>query len=122
MLFEYAVEPHAIGASWETFRYLIEKFGLDRGRLISRLPSKWEKKVIQAAKEAGVPDIRMASIVQRLRNPKLRLADFGREYDSGKSWIDNALTEHQRAPFHAIIAREKPVEHAAVMLLVGRSR
>jgi len=52
MLFEYAVEPQAIGSSWQTFLYLIEKFGFDRGRLISRLPGKWEKKVIQAAKEA----------------------------------------------------------------------
>lgn len=41
MLFEYAVEPQAIGSSWQTFLYLIEKFGFDRGRLISRLPGKW---------------------------------------------------------------------------------
>jgi hypothetical protein len=98
MLFEYAVEPQAIGSSWQTFLYLIEKFGFDRGRLISQLPGKWEKKVIQAAKQAGVPDIRMASIVERLRNAKLWVVDFGRPYDSEKSWIDNALTEHQRAP------------------------
>src|SRR3954453_22850192 len=103
--------------SWLTFLYLIEKFGFDRGRLISRLPSKWEKKVIQAAKEAGVPDVRMASIVERLRNAKRLVVDFGRTYDSEKSWIDNALTEHQRAPFHAIIARENPQRSAVVMLL-----
>lgn len=106
MLFEYAVEPQAIGSSWQTFLYLIEKFGFDRGRLISRLPGKWEKKVIQAAKEAGVPDIRMASIIERLRNAKLAVVDLNRPYDSEKSWIENALTEHGRAPFHAIIARQ----------------
>jgi hypothetical protein len=115
MLFEYAVEPQAIGSSWPTFLYLIEKFGFDRGRLISRLPGKWEKKVIQAAKVAGVPDIRMASIVERLRNAKLGIVDFGRLYDSDKSWIDNALSEHQRAPFHAIIAQQHHGENATVL-------
>ena len=108
MLFEYAVEPQAIGSSWHNFRYLIEKFGFDRGRLISRLPGRWERKVIQAAKEAGVPDIRMASIVERLRNAKLAVADLGRPYEPEKSWIENALTEHQREPFHAIIAQYNP--------------
>lgn len=117
MLFEYAVEPQAIGSNWQTFLYLIEKFGFDRGRLISRLPGKWEKKVIQAAKEAGVPDIRMASIVERLRNAKLAVVDLGRPYDSEKSWLDNALTEHHRAPFHAIIAQENPGGNAAVLPL-----
>lgn len=115
MLFEYAVEPQAIGSSWQTFLYLIEKFGFDRGRLISRLPSKWEKKVIQAAKEAGVPDIRMASIVERLRNAKLAVVDFGRPYNSEISWIDNALIENQRAPFHAIIAEQNLGGSAAVL-------
>ncbi|MBB2819283.1 UNVERIFIED_ORG: hypothetical protein GGD51_000532 [Rhizobium esperanzae] len=116
MLFEYAVEPQAIGSSWQTFLYLIEKFGFDRGRLISRLPGKWEKKVIQAAKEAGVSDIRMASIVERLRNAKSAVVDFGRPYDPAKCWHDNALTEHERAPFHAIIAQQNPGGNAAVLL------
>lgn len=31
MLFEYAVEPQAIGSSWQNFRYLIEKFGFVGG-------------------------------------------------------------------------------------------
>lgn len=115
MLFEYAVEPQAIGSSWQTFLYLIEKFGFDRGRLISRLPGKWEKKVIQAAKEAGVPDIRMASIVERLRNAKLAVVDLNRPYDSEKSWIENALTEHGRAPFHAIIAGQNLGGNAVVL-------
>ena len=115
MLFEFAVEPQAIGSNWQTFLYLIEKFGFDRGRLISRLPGKWEKKVIQAAKEAGVPDIRMASIVERLRNAKLAVVDLGRPYDSERSWLDNAMTEHNRAPFHAIIAQQNSGGNADVI-------
>jgi hypothetical protein len=33
MLDEYAIEPEAMGASWSDFRYLVEKFGFDQGRL-----------------------------------------------------------------------------------------
>ncbi len=101
---EYAVEPTAIGADCKTFRYLIEKFGFDKGRLISRMPKRWEKKVIAAAKDAGLPDVRMASLVERLRHTKKRrVVDFGRCYDSNATWMENALREHRRRPFRAII-------------------
>jgi hypothetical protein len=112
---EYAVEPAAIGADWETFRFLIEKFGFDRGRLISRLPKKWEKKVVQAAKDAGVSDIKLASMVDRLRTAaKLRVVDFGRSYNSECSWLENAVREHTANPFHAIIyaGEERPCAEA----------
>ena len=96
MLSEYAVDRAAIGANWRTFKDLIDRFGADRGRLISRLPAKWEKKVIQAARDAGVPDVRMTDIVERLRNSKHKVVDFNRTYDHEADWIDNALREHGR--------------------------
>lgn len=103
MLWEYAVEPEAIGSDWTTFKDLIDRFGPDKGRLISRFPSKWEKKVVEAAKNAGVPDVRMLSIVERLRAEKHKVAGFGRDYDHALDWIDNALREHGRRPFRAMI-------------------
>ncbi|MDP9562995.1 UNVERIFIED_ORG: hypothetical protein J2740_004204 [Rhizobium nepotum] len=103
MLSEYAVEPEAIGSDWKNFKDLIDRFGSDKGRLISRFPSKWEKKVVQAAKAAGVPEVRMLSIVERLRNEKHKVADFCRDYDHALDWIGNALREHGERPFRAII-------------------
>lgn len=103
MLSEYAVEPAAIGADWRIFKDLIDRFGADKGRLISRLPTKWERKVIQAAKDAGVPDVRMSSIVERLRDSKRKVVDFRREYAHEADWINNALREHAARPFKAII-------------------
>ncbi len=103
MLSEYAVEPAAIGADWRTFKDLIDRFGADKGRLISRFPSKWEKKVIQAAKDAGVPDVRMVAIVQRLQESKQKVVDFNRAYLHDAEWISNALREHGDRPFKAII-------------------
>ncbi|SDH76333.1 hypothetical protein [Roseospirillum parvum] len=102
---EYAVDPEAIGSSWENFRFLIDKFGFDKGRLISRFPGKWEKKVIEAAKEAGVRDVKIQSIVDRLKNgKKARIVDFQRDFEHGESWIKNALREHRARPFHAIVS------------------
>jgi hypothetical protein len=106
MLSEYAVEPAAIGADWNTFLYLIEKFGADKGRLISRFPNKWEKKVIESAKEAGVPDVRMASIIDRLKRSKHAIVDFNRTYNHEAAWIANAVREHGLRAFRAIICRE----------------
>jgi hypothetical protein len=103
MLSEYAVEPAAIGADWRTFKDLIDRFGADKGRLISRLPNKWEKRVIEAAKNAGVPDIRITSIVERLRVSKHKVADFRRTYDQSTDWVANALREHAHTPFKAVI-------------------
>lgn len=103
MLSEYAVEPAAIGSDWRTFKDLIDRFGADKGRLISRLPAKWERKVIQAAREAGVPDVRMTDIVERLRDSKHKVVDFNRTYDHDADWLGNALREHANRPFKAII-------------------
>ena len=106
---EYAVEPAAIGADWNTFKYIIEKFGFEKGRLISRLPGKWEKKVLAAAKDAGVSDIRISSMIERLKNTKkIRIVDFGRTFDGSQSWVDNALREHASRPFRGIICAAKP--------------
>lgn len=103
MLSEYAVEPAAIGADWKTFKDLIDRFGADKGRLISRFPTKWEKEVVQAARDAGVPDIRITSIFERLRESKYKVVDFNRAYEQDMSWVDNALRQHVARPFKAII-------------------
>jgi len=103
MLSEYAVDPAAIGADWRTFKDLIDRFGVDKGRLISRLPTRWEKKVIQAAKEARVPDVRISSIIEQLSQSKHKVVDFHRAYDHEVDWIGNALREHGARPFKAII-------------------
>jgi len=46
MLYEFAVEPTCLD-NWQTFRYLIEQFGVSHGRLISRFPKDWIRLVIE---------------------------------------------------------------------------
>ena len=119
MLFEYAVEPKMMGSNWEIFRYLIEKFGFDRGRLISRFPKRWEREVIEAAQQAGMSDVRFKSLVLRLQHAKsTALIPSGRNYDpSVGDWLVNALLQHVTKPFHAIIASEN--RGGQVFILVG---
>jgi hypothetical protein len=108
MLFEYAVEPKAIGSNWKDFKYLIEKFGFDRGRLISRFPKQWERDVIEVAQQSGMGDVRLKSLVSRLQQAKTTaLISSRRDYDSSiGDWLENALRQQQIRPFHAIIASE----------------
>ena len=113
---EYAVEPTAIGSSWDTFRYLIEKFGFQKGRLISRFPRTWERQVIEAAEAAGVPDVARARIVERLRQKKrTAIIRTRRAFDPDlDSWIANALASHAERPFRAIIAEGERAENDVV--------
>jgi len=106
MLQEYAVEPQAIAANWDTFRYLIEKFGVDQGRLISRFPRKWERWVIEAASE--LPDVEKHTLIEKLNCTKKNRVASGRPYDEQITWPENAVSQQDEAPFHAIIAHENP--------------
>jgi hypothetical protein len=115
MLFEYAVEPQAIGSSWQNFRYLIEKFGFDRGRLISRFPKKWEREVYDSA--AQMKPVERARLEIALKEAKrTKVVRSGRAYDPAiGSWLQNAITQHVAVPFHAIIAENNPTDHPQVV-------
>jgi hypothetical protein len=115
MLYEYAVEPTAIGSSWQNFRYLFEKFGFDRGRLISRFPGKWEREVYAAA--TAMKPVERARLEVALREGKQsKFLRSGRPYDPTLgSWFQNAIAQDAAAPFHAIIAEQNPAAAASVV-------
>jgi hypothetical protein len=115
MLYEYAVEPAAIGSSWQNFRYLFEKFGFDRGRLISRFPGKWEREVYAAA--TTMKPVERARLEVALREGKqTKFIRSGRPYDPALgTWLQNAVAQHAAAPFHAIIAEQNPAAAASVV-------
>src|SRR5271155_3844061 len=108
MFFEYAVEPRAIGSSWQNFRYLIEKFGFDRGRLISQFPQAWLREVYAAS--AAMKEMERKRFVEILKQSKhTRVIRSGRPYDPALgSWLKNAIAQHVSAPFHAIIVEQNP--------------
>ncbi|HLP67869.1 MAG TPA: hypothetical protein VK181_10165 [Rhizobium sp.] len=115
MHYEYAVEPQAIGSSWENFRYLIEKFGFDRGRLISQFPKSWFRDVYEAANALTPMQRKMVeeALKQAKRNKVVRNR---RAFDPAiGSWLDNALVQHRQQPFRAIIAGQARRGEASVL-------
>lgn len=108
MISEYAVDPEAIGSDWRIFKDLIDRFGSDKGRVISRFPKKWEQKVVRAAKNSNVPEVRILSIIERLKYAKHKIADCHRIYEANESWIENSRREHHAKPFRGIITEQKP--------------
>jgi hypothetical protein len=115
MLYEYAVEPRAIGSSWQTFRYVIEKFGFDRGRLISEFPRNWFRLVYDEIE--ALPPVEKKRVVEALHLAKRnKTIKSDRNYDpNAGDWLHNALAQNAHSPFHAIIAAENPSAHDQVL-------
>lgn len=115
MLYEYAVEPRAIGSDWRTFRYIFEKFGFDKGRLISEYPKRWLREVYDAS--LGLPPVEKKRIEEALSQArKNKLVRCVRQYDPAVGdWLQNAIAEHGRSPFHAIISAANPNGDAFVL-------
>ncbi len=116
MIKEFALEPEVL-ATWESFRYFIEKFGVPQGRLIAQFPGKWRRMVIEAAQRAAKP-VEFMRIVERLRQVGDHvLLSQGRPGGDGTlPWLDRALAEHAREPFDGIIANANPAAIPHVIL------
>jgi hypothetical protein len=115
MFHEYAVEPQVIGSSWQTCRYVIEKFGFDKGRLISEFPKSWLREVYDAT--LNLPDVEKKRVVEALTLAKQKLIRSGRPFNPASGdWLYNALTEHARLPFKGIIARQNSAKSSDVLI------
>jgi hypothetical protein len=101
MIYEYALEPSLL-SNWQDFRYFTEKFGVPKGRLISRYPNKWERMVLESLANCGV--IERKRIEEALVNLKRNLLSRHHEWNNQLDWLSNAEAEHAKRPFHAVIA------------------
>lgn len=112
MLKEFAVDPSVIASSFETCRYLMSQFGVDKGRLISQYPKKWKRMAFDAANK--LPDGRkkkqVVEYLNSINNEWLTLIATARSYESpGDDWLPNAMAAHANEPFDAIVCdRDEP--------------
>lgn len=102
MLYEYAVEPDAMG-DWQSFRYLFDKFGAGEGRLIAKYPESWVEMVWEAC--AGASPGEKSRIQEKLGALRKKLLKTKRDYVTTKPWMENALAAHEAEPFRAIITK-----------------
>ncbi len=105
MLHEFAIDPSAV-SRWEPFRYLTDHCGAENGRLIARLPKRWEDAVLGACTACGA--VEKHRITERLKQIKSRLTRSARPYNPGLDWLRNAEDEHARRPFQAIVSTRNP--------------
>ena len=103
MLYEYALEPKLLN-NWDKFRYYYEKMGVSHGRLISRYPNNWIRLVYESLDDCS--DLDRKRIEERLKEIKGKLKPRDNEWRDDLDWLKNAVAEHERIPFRAIIASE----------------
>ena len=101
MLKEFAVQPSVV-SNWTACRFLMDKFGYGRGRVISRYPKSWTRMVYESLN--GLGPMEKKRIEVGLTRLKEALYARHHEWDSAREWVDNALEEHRQRPFCAIIA------------------
>ena len=122
MIHEYALEPELV-ASWHDlykFHLFSGKFGFGKGRVVSRYPKKWTKRVWDAFKDdfgktaSPVDRKRMEKLLKQIANPVVRRP--GCIWEAAREWLPNAESEHTyHKPFHAILARNNPCNNVNVM-------
>jgi len=102
MIYEFAVDPTCL-KDWQTFRYLIEQFGVSRGRLVSQFPKDWVKQVYGSCSTFTFRQKQQLEI--ELKRLKCHgLIRSGREFEKSKDWVSNALSQFEKGhPFHAVI-------------------
>jgi hypothetical protein len=112
MLYEYALEL-ALLNNWKDFRYFTEKFGVSRGRMISRYPRRWKRLVYESLGNCG--EIERKRIEEGLHRLDDRILDRQGAWNPQHDWLANAEVEHLRRPFHAILARVNPNQREYVL-------
>lgn len=116
MIAEYALEPEMV-ATWgdrQNHRYFKGKFGSGQGRLVSRYPKKWAKKVWESfAGGSEMEKKRLEELLARLQETMIKRKDF--VWDQSLTWLDNASHEHARYPFRAVLARNNPAARPEIL-------
>lgn len=113
MLREFAVEPALLG-EYNEFRYLSEKFGVQKARMIAEFPKKWRLLVYKSA--SGFTELQKKRLEEWLARKETFLIPSGRGCDSSDDWLHSAELAHTNHPFHAILATANPRGHEKVLL------
>jgi hypothetical protein len=102
MFHEYAVDPSVLW-TWDRTRVFLDAFGPLKGRFLAEFPRRWKRMVFERLR---CPDVERHKIVERLASldPRVFSPRTHAAYDPNQLWLENALIEHRRLRFRAIIA------------------
>jgi hypothetical protein len=120
MIKEFAVDPSLYSSNIE-WQILFQHFGYHKGRLISKFPTNWHtiayKNLIDFCKRNRIREIEKSRMIERLNRIREYLIDFPRNYDNNLEWFPNALKEHQKRAFDAIISKINPNNQPDILKL-----
>jgi len=113
---EYAIQPDVLNTN-ENCRFWLSLMGLEKGRQISRYPKRWKRLVYDSLinckpREKKYVEDRLFNLPNNVL--KKRIHNWDPNPTVG--WIKNAVAEHNRNPFHAIIATENPDRSKKVLI------
>jgi hypothetical protein len=110
MFKEFAVDPSAVVRSDRDLVYVLEKFGMHHGRMISEFPRRWKAMAYEAAKQRHGGKVELTRITEHLNHVRdgVLLASGRPGGDPALGWITRAAIEHARQPFDAIVSEEPP--------------
>lgn len=109
MFFEYALEPTAVN-DWPSARYFLDAFGPWKGRFLAAYPKHWAKLLLDGLSCGDVEKKRISARLEQAQKGRVFYRRRDAAYDDKKPWIDNALQEHARRAFRAVIARGATAE------------
>jgi len=119
MISEYALEPEVLSKP-DAIRYFLERFGVDKGRLIADYPKRWASAVYKmwASSLKDVERRRFEVLLQSLDQKVLKGGSDSRLYDKSLDWLLNAekVQDLNKEPFAAIVASKNPRSHSSVLV------
>ncbi len=108
MIKEFAVDP-ALYISDNEWLIVFQHFGFHLGRIISKFPSDWERRAYRTLNNnSRLRTIEKHRMLERLNNLRKFIIDFNRPFEENLNWYQNALKDHKRVPFQAIISKVNP--------------
>ncbi|MFT5730220.1 MAG: hypothetical protein ACI8PB_004398 [Desulforhopalus sp.] len=104
MIYEYAVDP-ALITTEEKAVFLLESFGLDKGRLVSELKSKqWQRLALDTIREFGGGPVARKRLKEALVMLLRQKAFYIRQQNAGGgSWLSLAQSAHSAWPYRGIL-------------------
>jgi len=116
MIFEYALEPEMV-STWGdllNYRYYIREFGSEQGRLVSRYPKKWVKKVWESFVGCSVMERkRLEELLAQMKYTMVKRRDY--VWNDAETWLTNVSVEHARHPFRAVLVRSNPTNQPEIL-------
>lgn len=116
MVREYALDPQVVATADRVLGGRLRSgFKMGQGRIMARYPKKWRQLVWDAFHDTSDMDrTRLEVLINEIFEFTAGRGEVCWDPDAA-SWLDNAVVEHQRLPFHAIIAGSNPGNHPHIL-------